>query len=137
MNLWKLSMSVLLFDGVCNLCNTSVKWVLLRDKKGEFKFAAIQSEAGQSLLKSFGLENQPLESVILISGRQAYIKSDAAIKVASKLGGIWTIALVFRLVPRPVRDAIYDWVAKNRYRWFGKQEQCLLPQPEWKDRFLN
>ncbi len=130
-------MSVLLFDGVCNLCNTSVKWVLLRDKKGEFKFAAIQSEAGQSLLKSFGLENQPLESVILISGRQAYIKSDAAIKVASKLGGIWTIALVFRLVPRPVRDAIYDWVAKNRYRWFGKQEQCLLPQPEWKDRFLN
>ncbi|MFN7325463.1 MAG: thiol-disulfide oxidoreductase DCC family protein [Chitinophagales bacterium] len=137
MNLWKLSMSVLLFDGVCNLCNTSVKWVLLRDKKGEFKFAAIQSEAGQSLLKSFGLENQPLESVILISGRQAYIKSDAAIKVASKLGGIWTIALVFRLVPRPVRDAIYNWVAKNRYRWFGKQEQCLLPQPEWKDRFLN
>jgi predicted DCC family thiol-disulfide oxidoreductase YuxK len=137
MNLWKLSMSVLLFDGVCNLCNTSVKWVLLRDKKGEFKFAAIQSEAGQSLLKSFGLDNQPLESVILISGRQAYIKSDAAIKVASKLGGIWTIALVFRLVPRPVRDAIYDWVAKNRYRWFGKQEQCLLPQPEWKDRFLN
>lgn len=130
-------MSVLLFDGVCNLCNTSVKWVLLRDKKGEFKFAAIQSEAGQSLLKSFGLENQPLESVILLSGRQAYIKSDAAIKVASKLGGIWTIALVFRLVPRPVRDAIYDWVAKNRYRWFGKQEQCLLPQPEWKDRFLN
>jgi predicted DCC family thiol-disulfide oxidoreductase YuxK len=130
-------MSVLLFDGVCNLCNTSVKWVLLRDKKGEFKFAAIQSEAGQSLLKSFGLDNQPLESVILISGRQAYIKSDAAIKVASKLGGIWTIALVFRLVPRPVRDAIYDWVAKNRYRWFGKQEQCLLPQPEWKDRFLN
>ncbi len=130
-------MSVLLFDGVCNLCNTSVKWVLLRDKKGEFKFAAIQSEAGQSLLKSFGLENQPLESVILISGRQAYIKSDAAIKVASKLGGIWTIALVFRLVPRPVRDAIYNWVAKNRYRWFGKQEQCLLPQPEWKDRFLN
>ena len=129
MNLWKLSMSVLLFDGVCNLCNTSVKWVLLRDKKGEFKFAAIQSEAGQSLLKSFGLDNQPLESVILISGRQAYIKS--------KLGGIWTIALVFRLVPRPVRDAIYDWVAKNRYRWFGKQEQCLLPQPEWKDRFLN
>jgi predicted DCC family thiol-disulfide oxidoreductase YuxK len=137
MNLWKLSMSVLLFDGVCNLCNSSVKWVLLRDKKGEFKFAAIQSEAGQSLLKSFGLDNQPLESVILISGRQAYIKSDAAIKVASKLGGIWTIALVFRLVPRPVRDAIYDWVAKNRYRWFGKQEQCLLPQPEWKDRFLN
>lgn len=137
MNLWKLSMSVLLFDGVCNLCNTSVKWVLLRDKKGEFKFAAIQSEAGQSLLKSFGLDNQPLESVILISGRQAYIKSDAAIKVASKLGGIWTIALVFRLVPRPVRDAIYDWVAKNRYRWFGKQGQCLLPQPEWKDRFLN
>ena len=130
-------MSVLLFDGVCNLCNTSVKWVLLRDKKGEFKFAAIQSEAGQSLLKSFGLDNQPLESVILISGRQAYIKSDAAINVASKLGGIWTIALVFRLVPRPVRDAIYDWVAKNRYRWFGKQEQCLLPQPEWKDRFLN
>jgi predicted DCC family thiol-disulfide oxidoreductase YuxK len=137
MNLWKLSMSVLLFDGVCNLCNSSVKWVLLRDKKGEFKFAAIQSEAGQSLLKSFGLDNQPLESVILISGRQAYIKSDAAIKVASKLGGIWTIALFFRLVPRPVRDAIYDWVAKNRYRWFGKQEQCLLPQPEWKDRFLN
>lgn len=130
-------MSVLLFDGVCNLCNTSVKWVLLRDKKGAFKFAPIQSEAGQALLKSFGLENQPLESVILITDQQAYTKSDAAIKVASKLGGIWMLALVFWLVPRPIRDVVYDWIAKNRYRWFGKQEQCLLPQPKWKDRFLN
>jgi predicted DCC family thiol-disulfide oxidoreductase YuxK len=129
-------MSVLLFDGVCNLCNASVKWVILRDKKGVFKFAPIQSETGQSLLKRFGLDNQPLDSVILIANNKAYIKSDAAIRVMTELGGIGILSRVFLLIPRKLRNIVYDWVANNRYRWFGKQEQCLLPQPEWKDRFL-
>jgi predicted DCC family thiol-disulfide oxidoreductase YuxK len=130
-------MSVLLFDGVCNLCNASVKWVILRDKKGVFKFAPIQSETGQSLLKRFGLDNQPLDSVILIANNKAYIKSDAAIRVMTELGGIGILSRVFLLIPRKLRNIVYDWVANNRYRWFGKQEQCLLPQPEWKDRFLT
>lgn len=130
-------MSVLLFDGVCNLCNASVKWVILRDKKGIFKFAPIQSETGQSLLKQFGLDNQPLDSVILIANNKAYIKSDAAIKVMTELGGIGLLSSMFLLIPRKLRNIVYDWIANNRYRWFGKQEQCLLPQPEWKDRFLT
>jgi len=130
-------MSVLLFDGVCNLCNASVKWVILRDKKGIFKFAPIQSETGQSLLKQFGLDNQPLDSVILIANNKAYIKSDAAIRVMTELGGIGILSRVFLLIPRKLRNIVYDWVANNRYRWYGKQEQCLLPQPEWKDRFLT
>lgn len=130
-------MSVLLFDGICNLCNASVQWVILRDKKGVFKFAAIQSEAGQTLLKQFGLHNQPIESVILIKDERIYTKSDAALMASSLLGWPWSALRIFQIVPLDFRNAVYDWIAKNRYRWFGKQEQCMLPKPEWKNRFLS
>ena len=129
-------MAVLLFDGVCNLCNASVQWVLLRDKKNVFQFAALQSEAGQEILKKFGMETEHFDSVVLVEGDRIYTQSDAALGVATRLGGVWQLMGVFKIVPRFIRNAVYDWIARNRYRWFGKQEQCMLPRPEWKGRFL-
>lgn len=127
---------VLLFDGVCNLCNASVQWVLLRDKKSVFRFAALQSEAGQEILKKFGMETEHFDSVVLVDGDLIYTQSDAALGVATRLGGVWQLMGVFKIVPRFIRNAVYDWIARNRYRWFGRQEQCMLPRPEWKGRFL-
>ena len=128
---------LLLFDGVCNLCNGFVQWVIVRDKKGVFKFAALQSETGQQELKKLGKNTETFDSVVLIAGSKVLTQSDAAIEVAAQLGGIWSLAPLLRVFPRFLRNAVYNWVARNRYRWFGKREQCMLPRPEWKDRFLT
>jgi predicted DCC family thiol-disulfide oxidoreductase YuxK len=130
-------MVLLLFDGVCNLCNGFVQWVILRDHKGIVKFAPLQSEIGTQTLQRLGKSGQSLDSVVLVEGDRIWTKSEAAIRVATHLGGIWPMAKVLRIFPRFLRDAVYDFVARNRYRWFGQSEQCLLPRPEWKDRFLK
>lgn len=127
---------VLLFDGVCNLCNASVQWVLRHDRQGVFRFAALQSETGQRLLAGFGLEQRSFDSVVLIAGNRIYTKSDAALEIVRRLGSPWSWLGIFRRVPRPLRNAVYDWVARHRYRWFGREERCWLPRPEWKERFL-
>ncbi|MEI6408881.1 MAG: thiol-disulfide oxidoreductase DCC family protein [Bacteroidota bacterium] len=127
---------ILLFDGVCNLCNASVQWVLLRDRKGVFRFAAQQSETGQAKLQQFGLSPEAYDTVVLIDGDRLYTRSDAALEVLNRLGGMYRLAIVFKIIPRFIRNAVYNWVARNRYRWFGKQEQCMLPRPEWKARFI-
>ncbi|MEZ4920372.1 MAG: thiol-disulfide oxidoreductase DCC family protein [Saprospiraceae bacterium] len=129
--------TVLLFDGVCNLCNASVQWVLLRDKSARFQFASLQSETGQDYLQRFGLDGNLIDSVVLIADGKVHIESDAALGVAVRLGFPWVLAGVFYLVPRFIRNAVYKWIARNRYRWFGKSEQCMMPQPEWKARFLD
>lgn len=128
---------VLLFDGVCNLCNASVQWVLKRDRKGAFRFASLQSETGQELLKAFGFSQKNFDTVVLIDGGRIYTRSDAPLEVVRRLGGGWPLLTVFKIIPLAVRNAVYDWVACNRYRWFGKREACMLPRPEWKDRFLD
>ena len=127
---------MLLFDGVCNLCNASVQWVLKHDKKNRFRFAALQSDTGRMLLERVGLSNEKLETVVLVDGDRFFTHSDAVLEIARRLGGIWSLARVGRIVPRPIRDALYMWIARNRYRWFGKKEQCMLPSPEWKGRFI-
>lgn len=127
---------VLLFDGVCNLCNTSVQWVLLRDNAGIFRFAALQSETGQALLARVGLVHESFDSVVLVDGNRVFTRSDAALEVLRRLGWPWAAFVVLRWVPRGLRNTVYDWVARNRYRWFGRQEACFLPRPEWKQRFL-
>lgn len=127
---------VLLFDGVCNLCNASVQWVLLRDTRAQFYFAALQSEAGQQLLEKHGLANESFDTVVLVTENQIYLRSDAPLEVLWRLGGFWRLGYFFKIVPRPVRDAVYNFVARNRYRWFGQRESCMLPRPEWKSRFL-
>jgi predicted DCC family thiol-disulfide oxidoreductase YuxK len=127
---------VLLFDGVCNLCNASVQWIIKRDKAGIFRFASLQSEAGQHLLQRFDLPTGDLKTVVLTEGENVYTRSDVALKVFQLLGGWWQLLRIFALVPRPLRNLVYDWIAANRYRWFGKRDECMLPSPEWKQRFL-
>nr|WP_251033722.1 thiol-disulfide oxidoreductase DCC family protein [Bacillus sp. ISL-75] len=127
---------IILFDGVCNLCNNSVKFIIKRDTSGYFKFASLQGETGQRLLKKHSL-NYDLNSFVLIEKEKVYIKSSAALRVCSQLGGAWRILSMFRFLPPLFRDFLYDIVAKNRYKWFGKEESCILPLPKWKQRFLD
>ncbi|MEH7503592.1 thiol-disulfide oxidoreductase DCC family protein [Neobacillus drentensis] len=127
---------IILFDGVCNLCNHSVKFIIKRDSFDYFKFASIQGETGQALLKKYGLKGD-LDSFIVIENEKAYVKSSAALLVCSKLDGAFKMLKIFRILPPFFRDFLYDLVAKNRYKWFGKEESCLLPSPEWKQRFLD
>lgn len=127
---------ILLFDGVCNLCNASVQWVLLRDRKARFRFAALQSDLGQKLLLQHGLSAENLDTVVLVIGEQIFLRSDAPLEIVRRLGGLWPLLYGFKILPKALRDAMYNFVAKNRYRWFGRQESCMLPRPEWKGRFL-
>ncbi|MEO1054157.1 MAG: thiol-disulfide oxidoreductase DCC family protein [Bacteroidota bacterium] len=128
---------VILFDGVCNLCNSSVNFVIDRDKGRYFKFAALQSEAGQELLSSLGQPTENFDSIVLVSNGKIYKKSRAALEVARKLRGLWPLLYVFMIVPWFIRNPIYDLIAKNRYRWFGKSNECRMPTPELKQRFLD
>jgi predicted DCC family thiol-disulfide oxidoreductase YuxK len=132
----EINFPVLLFDGVCNLCNGSVQWVLRHDREARFRFAALQSDTGQALLRRFGLDPAQLDTVVLVDGERIFLRSDAPLEVARRLGGIWASLFIFKVLPRSLRDAAYDWVARHRYRWFGRQESCLLPRPEWKERFV-
>ncbi len=131
------SSPIILFDGVCNLCNTSVQTVIKKDKQGIFYFASLQSDAGQNLLKEFNLPQENFNSFILIQNGKAYQKSTAALMVAKQLNGLLKLLYVFIIVPTFIRDAVYNIVANNRYKWFGKKEFCMIPTPELKARFLN
>ncbi|MCB0653562.1 MAG: thiol-disulfide oxidoreductase DCC family protein [Saprospiraceae bacterium] len=128
---------IILFDGVCNLCNGSVQFVLNRDRAGYFKYASLQSESGQELLKKYGLPTDDYNSFVLVEGERVYTQSTAALRVARNLEGAWKILYGFIIIPAFIRDAVYSLIARNRYRIFGKRESCMLPQPEWKSRFLE
>ena len=128
---------IVLFDGVCNLCSTSVQFILQRDPAGKFRFASLQSDLAQRLLTERGLDPKALDSVVVVDGDRLYRESDAALRVARDLKGAWKALTVFRVIPRPVRDWAYRLIARNRYRWFGKKESCWLPTPELRGRFLG
>lgn len=128
---------IVLYDGICNLCNRSVQFILLRDQRGRFHFAAQQSEAGQALLQQHRLSSDQIRTVVLIEGACAYTRSDAVLRIARRLDGWWPLCYwIGRLVPKFLRDAVYEFIATHRYRWFGRSETCLLPRPEWRARFL-
>ena len=127
---------MILFDGVCGLCNWWVSFVLERDKRGRFRFAALQSEAGGALLRSHGLPADQLDTVVLIAGGRAYLKSAAVIEILGGLGFPWSLAAAGAVLPGALRDTLYDFVARNRYRWFGRTETCRLPTPAERGRFL-
>jgi predicted DCC family thiol-disulfide oxidoreductase YuxK len=127
---------VILFDGVCNLCNNSVLFIIKRDPNAKFKFASLQSELGKSQLEKFGLPVTELNSVLLIKDGKLFQKSNAALEIAKHLGGGWPIFYVIKLVPAFFRDGFYGWIARNRYRWFGKKDACMIPTPALKSRFL-
>lgn len=126
---------IVLFDGVCNFCNSSINFIIEHDKQGVFKFAPLQSEIGKTYIDKFGLND--LDSVILVEDEKAYTHSTAALKIAKRLDGIWSWFSAFIIVPRPIRDFFYKLFAANRYRLFGKQDACMMPTPEVRARFLG
>lgn len=127
---------VVLFDGVCNLCNSSVQFIIRKDKKKQFYFASLQGETGQALLKKFNLSTNHFNSFVLVENDKIYTKSTAVLKLLKLLGGWWKLLYAFIIVPPFIRNALYSFIAVNRYRWFGKRESCMLPAPELKSRFL-
>ena len=133
-----LDKKIILFDGVCNLCETSVQYLIKHDKKDIFRFVALQSDLGQKILKHIGINPAHIDSIVLYQPGVAYFyKSTAAIEIAKGLSGIFSVASVFRILPSGLRDTIYDYVATNRYKWYGKKESCLLPTTELMSKFLE
>lgn len=128
---------IILFDGVCNFCNGAVNFIIRQDKKKVFRFAALQSATGQALLEKHGLPSTALNSFVLIERGKAYEKTTAALKVANHLPFYWRWTKVFWIIPAPVRDLFYNTIARNRYKWFGKKEECMIPSPELRSRFLQ
>lgn len=128
---------IILFDGVCNFCSGVVNFIIERDTKGVFRFAPLQSDAGRRILEHFNIAGEEFDTFVLVEGEEAYIKSTAALRMCRLLGGFWKLLYVFIAIPAPIRDAAYDYVARNRYRWFGKKEECMVPGPEVRRRFLE
>lgn len=129
------SKAIILFDGVCNLCNSSVQFIIKHDKAAYFNFASLQSDFGGQLKETKQIPDN-VDSIILVENSKVYMQSSAILRIARNLDGVWKLAAAALIIPRPIRDMVYRYVAKNRYRWFGKQDQCMLPSPELKERFL-
>lgn len=130
------STSIILFDGICNLCNGAVLFVIKHDPSGKFLFASLQSDAGQELLKKYNLPVDNFNSFILLQDEKVYSKSTGGLKVAQQIKGAWSWLYIFIIIPKFIRDGVYTWIANNRYKWFGKKDACMLPTPELKARFL-
>jgi len=129
--------AIIMFDGVCNLCNASVNFIIDRDTKRYFRFAPLQSETGQAFLKKNELNAEDFDSLVLVEGDQFYRKSTAALRIARKLDGMWPLFYIFIIIPPFIRNIFYDLVAKNRYKIFGRSDQCRIPTPELKSLFLD
>ena len=129
--------AVVLFDGVCNLCNGFVQFVIPRDPDGYFRFAALNSETAARVLSTARQDGPLVDSIVLVEGGGVYVRSAAALRIARRLGFPWVLGYGLMIVPRPLRDAIYDLVARRRYGWFGRRETCMVPGPDIRDRFLD
>lgn len=129
--------NIVIFDGVCNLCEFSVNFIFEHDTAGQFSFTPAQSPLGASLLSHFGINTSRLDTVVLVRGERAFTRSAAAIEIASILDTPWNLLAVFKAVPEPLRDMLYDLIAQNRYQLFGKKEECMLPSEELRRRFLE
>ncbi len=128
---------IILFDGVCNLCNSAVQFVIQHDKNDVFRFVALQSELGQEILKHIGINSKNIDSIILYEpGVAYYYKSKAALEIAKNLGGFFHFGTVFKIIPTGISNQLYDYIAKNRYKWYGKKESCMIPTVELKSKFL-
>ncbi len=128
--------AIVLFDGVCNFCNSSVNLIIERDKAGYFMFAPLQSEIGEELIAKHGIDPAETDSVILVEDGKAYLHSTAALRIARRLGGIWSWSYALIIIPKPIRDLGYKLFAKFRYRLFGRQDACMMPTPQVRARFL-
>ncbi|MDR6301622.1 putative DCC family thiol-disulfide oxidoreductase YuxK [Mesonia maritima] len=129
---------IILFDGVCNLCNNAIQLIIKHDKKDVFRFASLQSEIGQKLTQERGIDTEKVDSIILIEPGISYdVKSTAALKIAKKMNGFYPILGLFLGLPEGFRNLVYDFIAKNRYKWFGKKNACMIPTPEIQAKFLD
>lgn len=128
---------VVLFDGVCNLCNASIQTLIKLDKNKTLKFASLQSNFGQDVLKQLNLDQDSFKTFIYLKGDEVFTRSSAAIKVFSDFGGLWQMVKLLYIFPKFIRNAVYDFVSSHRYQWFGKKEQCWVPTPALKARFLD
>ena len=129
--------SIILFDGVCNLCNGFVNFIIQRDKKNSFQFGSLQSAKVQELLKQYNYTSTQMSTVILLENEKIHTQSTAVIKIAKQLGGIWALFNAFIIVPRFIRDFLYNLVARHRYRLFGRRDACMIPGSEWNAKFIE
>lgn len=130
------SKGVILFDGVCNFCNSSVNFIIRHDKKDYFRFTPLQSEIGMKISEKYNLDSGNLKSVILVDKGKIYTKTTAALRIAKQLSGAWPVLYVFIIVPPPIRDVVYNIIAKYRYKWWGERDACMIPTPEIRKKFL-
>jgi predicted DCC family thiol-disulfide oxidoreductase YuxK len=128
---------IVLFDGVCNLCNSSVQFIIKRDKKKQFRYASLQGKFGQEFLKKHNLPADYFNSFILLENEKVYSSSTGALRMLKHLGGAWSLLYGFIILPKFMRDGVYNWIARNRYKWFGKKDSCMIPTPDLKERFLD
>jgi predicted DCC family thiol-disulfide oxidoreductase YuxK len=128
--------AIILFDGVCNFCNSTINLVIRKDKKDHFRFAPLQSVTGEKILKENGVDANQTESVILYENGKIYKRSAAALRISRHMSGLYPLLYGFMLVPPFIRNAVYDWIAKNRYKWFGKRESCMVPTKEVREKFI-
>lgn len=128
---------IILFDGVCNLCDSTVQFLIKRDTKDIFRFVAIQSDLGQEIIRHIGIDTSQTDSIILYEpGNAYYYKAEAALKIGKELGGLYTLLSLFRHLPKGLSNVVYDYVARNRYKWYGKKDACMIPTPQMKAKFL-
>tara|TARA_R110000751_G_scaffold82072_3_gene165276 strand:+ start:1271 stop:1669 length:399 start_codon:yes stop_codon:yes gene_type:complete len=128
---------IILFDGVCNLCNGAINFIIKRNSKANLKFASLQSDTGKQLLKEYNIDPLKTDSIVLIDSNKAFLKSDAALRIAKDLDDAYPLLYSFIIIPAFIRNSIYDLIARNRYKWFGKKESCMIPTPDLKSRFLD
>jgi predicted DCC family thiol-disulfide oxidoreductase YuxK len=127
---------IILFDGICNLCNGIVQFIIRHDPEGKFKFASLQSEAGKALLQRAGLPENGLDTIVYFSEEHKYIRSAAALRILRDLGGFWKLVYVLIIIPAPIRDFVYNGIANSRYKVFGRREICMVPAPDLLQRFI-
>ncbi len=127
---------IILFDGICNLCDNSVLFIIKKDDQNVFKFATLQNSAAQAYLKNKKPALNNIDSILLVTSHKIYTKSSAALMIAKKLKGLYPLLFIFYIIPKPIRDLVYNIIAKNRYKWYGKKESCMIPTPELKNKFL-
>ena len=128
---------IILFDGVCNLCDSSIQFIIKHDKNDVFRFVALQSDLGQEIIKHIGVDISKTDSIILYEPGNAYnYKAEAALKIAKELGGIYSLIGLFSVLPKGLTNSVYDYIAKNRYKWYGKKDACMIPTPELKAKFI-
>lgn len=128
---------LVMFDGVCNMCNAAVQFIIKRDRTDRLRYASLQSDHAQKLLPQYDLPANYLDSFILLEDGKLYTRSTAALRVARYFKGLWRLLYVFIIIPSPIRDAVYDFIGRNRYKWFGKKDQCMMPTPEQRAKFLG